>query len=333
MHKLAGVQMIRAFAALLVLIGHVIAEAEYYFAVSMGLDFIPWTRGVDIFFVVSGFIITLSITRYSGRPVDFLKRRALRVLPLYYVFTTLMVLVLIFFPNGPKETQFDLGQILSSYGFFPYPRADGRIAPILSLGWTLNYEMFFYVLCAGSLLNRRPALVLSILIAAIVVLGTTNQFVAPHWIFWSNPIILEFLFGVLIAKIYQAGWKKPCLPIAIGVFIGGLCLLVSLQATGLPRFIAAGIPALLIVASGTLFYPPNLKGWQILGDASYALYLSHRFVLRVMTILLVPILPTSVFGVWGFVLCISTIAIAIAIVVHLWLEKPFLNPMQKRAFA
>jgi exopolysaccharide production protein ExoZ len=143
MPKLGGLQFLRAFAAIMVLIGHAIAEAEHYFAISLHLDFIPWTRGVDIFFVISGFIITLSATRYKGRPFAFLQRRVMRVVPLYYVFTTLMVFTVFFFPNGPKDTVFDLSQILSSYGFFPYARLDGRIAPILSLGWTLNYEIFF----------------------------------------------------------------------------------------------------------------------------------------------------------------------------------------------
>ncbi len=332
MLKLGGIQFIRAFAAVFVLIGHAIAEAEHYFEISMRLHFIPWTRGVDIFFVISGFIITLSITRYAGRPVAFLQRRLVRILPLYYLFTTLMVLTVVFFPSGPKETVFDLGQILTSYGFLPYERPDGRIAPILSLGWTLNYEVFFYVLCALCMLVRQTTVAISIFIGLLVAIGATAQLDTAHAIFWTNPIIVEFLFGIFLAKIYQAGWVRPNALLAMVVFGGALVLLVALHTTQLSRFVAAGLPAFFIVAAGTLFCPPNVQGWQILGDASYALYLSHRFTLRLTTILLLPILPSSILGSWVYVLCVSGFSIGVALLVHFWIERPFLNPIQKPVF-
>ncbi|MEO9459477.1 MAG: acyltransferase [Lentilitoribacter sp.] len=330
MHKLGGLQFIRAFAAVLVLVGHAIAEAEHYFGISMGLDFIPWTRGVDIFFVVSGFIITLSITRYEGRPFAFLQRRVLRIVPLYYLFTTLMVLTLVVFPNGPKETIFDLGHILTSYGFFPYARPDGRIAPLLSLGWTLNYEMFFYVLCVICMFTRHTTLALTGLIVSIALYGATNSLEASHWVFWTNPIIIEFLFGIFLAKAYQAGWTQPSSRLATVLFLGALVMLVVLDATEIPRFLAAGLPAVLIVAAATLLCPLNFRRWEILGDASFALYLSHRFTLRLTTILLIPVLPPSIAGGWAYVFCVSGVSITVAIVVHLWLELSLLNPAKKR---
>jgi len=146
--KLPGLQALRGLAAVMVLIGHVLAEAEHYFALSLPGDTIPRTRGVDIFIVISGFVITLSAQRYMGRPWAFLWRRLLRVAPLYYVFTTLMVAALLLLPGAVKDTPLDPAQIISSYVFFPYARPDGLIAPVLSLGWTLNYEIFFYALTA-----------------------------------------------------------------------------------------------------------------------------------------------------------------------------------------
>lgn len=330
MPKLGGLQFLRAFAAIMVLIGHAIAEAEHYFAMTLHLDFIPWTRGVDIFFVISGFIIALSATRYTGRPIAFLQRRVMRVVPLYYVFTTLMVIAVLLFPNGPKDTVFDLSQILSSYGFFPYARLDGRIAPVLSLGWTLNYEMYFYVLCALSLLLDRTALALCLGIISIVLIGTLYDFHAAHWSFWTSSIMVEFIYGVLLAKAYQSGLIRQNTFLAGGVFITALILLVLMSLTDLPRFLAAGIPSALLVAAGTIFCPPHFMRWQLLGDASYALYLSHRFTLRIGTILLVPILPHSIFGSWVYVLCVCSMSIGVAIVVHLWLERPFLRPQRNR---
>ena len=72
MPRLAGLQLLRGLAATMVLIGHVIAEAEHYFARPLPGDAIPWTRGVDIFFVISGFIITLSATRLMGQPLSLI---------------------------------------------------------------------------------------------------------------------------------------------------------------------------------------------------------------------------------------------------------------------
>jgi exopolysaccharide production protein ExoZ len=333
MPKLGGLQFLRAFAAIMVLIGHAIAEAEHYFAMSFGLNFIPWTRGVDIFFVISGFIITLSATRYLGRPIAFLKRRFMRVAPLYYLFTTLMVITILVFPDGPKDTKFDFGQILSSYGFFPYARPDGRIAPILSLGWTLNYEMFFYTLCAFSLLAGHATLTLCVGIISVVLLPTLIEFQTAPWLYWTNTIITEFIFGILLAKIYQQGWHTPKTPVAVSLFLIGLTLLIAMGSTDLPRFIAAGVPAVLIVAAGTLFCPPLFARWQILGNSSYALYLSHRFTLRIGTLLLVPVLPQSTLGFWAYVLSISLLSIGLAILVHLWVERPFLGEKQKQVFA
>lgn len=333
MPKLGGLQMLRAFAAIVVLIGHAIAEAEHYFALSFGLDFIPWTRGVDIFFVISGFIITLSATRYLGRPIAFLKRRFMRVAPLYYFFTTLMVITVFVFPDGPKDTTFNLGQVFSSYGFFPYARPDGRIAPVLSLGWTLNYEMFFYILCAFSLMLRRATLMLCFGITVIVFLATIFEFQTAPLSFWTNALMIEFIFGILLAKIYQQRWNVPNPTVAITLFLVGLIFMVVLASSGLPRFIAAGIPATIVVAAGTLFYPPLFAGWQILGDSSYALYLSHRFTLRASTLLLLPVLPHSTLGSWTYVLLVSALSVGIAILVHLWIERPFLMPKQKQVFA
>ena len=65
---LPGLQILRAVAALMVLLGHVIAEAEHYFGLPLPGDAVPWTRGVDIFFVISGFVITLSAARFAGPP-------------------------------------------------------------------------------------------------------------------------------------------------------------------------------------------------------------------------------------------------------------------------
>ena len=335
--ELPGLQMLRALAAMMVLVGHVIAEAEHYLSVPLPGDAIPWTRGVDIFFVIPGFVVTLSATRLIGQSVNFLRRRLLRVVPLYFLFTTLMVLVLVLVPAGLKDTRLDGWQILSSYTFFPYAREDGRIAPVLSLGWTLNYEIFFYLLLALCMLFRRPFLAVTCLIAGLASLGLLIRPTTPQLAFWTNPLVVEFLFGMGLARLWQTGWHRPCPILSVVGVIFGFVLLIWLDPTPLPRFLAAGVPAAIIVASLTLICGMRPLPSMIWGDASYALYLSHRFTLRAATLLLLPLLPATVLGAAVYVLAVCVLAMLVALLTHVTLERPMMRaldqPLHKRAVA
>lgn len=327
--RLPGLQALRGLAAVMVLVGHVLAEAKHYFALPLPGDAIPWTRGVDIFFVISGFVITLSAQRYVGQPLAFFWRRLLRVAPLYYFFTTLMVMALLLFPAAVKGTPLDPAQIASSYAFFPYARPDERIAPVLSLGWTLNYEVFFYALMALCLALLRPLLGVSSLLIGLAALGFSAHFSTPPVIFWTNPLILEFIFGIALARLWASGWAFPHPILCPAALTFGLALLIVLAPLPLPRFLAAGVPATLIVAAGTLFCPARPVPGQLLGDASYALYLSHRFALRAATLLLLPLLPATTFGAWVYVAATCLLALSIGFLTHLLLERPFQRGMTR----
>ncbi|MDF3424878.1 acyltransferase [Sulfitobacter sp. KE29] len=314
---------------MMVLLGHILAEAEHYFALPLPGDAIPWTRGVDIFFVISGFVITLSAQRYIGQPLAFFWRRFLRVAPLYYFFTTLMVITLLLVPGAIKDTPFDPAQIASSYAFFPYARPDGRIAPVLSLGWTLNYEVFFYALMALCLALPRPLLAVSSLLIGLAAFGLSARFTSPSFIFWTNPLILEFLFGIALARLWASGWAYPHPILCAAALAFGFALLIVLASLPLPRFLAAGFPATLIVAAGTLFCPARPIPGQLLGDASYGLYLSHRFALRAATLLLLPLLPATVFGAWVYVATTCMLALSFGLLTHLLLERPLQRGMTR----
>jgi exopolysaccharide production protein ExoZ len=328
--RLQGLQALRALAAVMVLVGHVLAETAHYAGWPLGYDRLPWTRGVDVFFVISGFIVTLSAGRFIGQPGAFLWRRFLRVAPLYWLFTTLMVAVVLLIPQGAKDTGFEPGQIIASYFFFPWERSDGRIAPVLSLGWTLNYEVFFYALFAAALLSRRPLPALAVGIAVLVLVGAIWPVQGVAIRFWTNPLILEFLFGMALAALWIRGWSRPDPLLALAALIAGLALLVLLHGSNLPRFIAAGVPATLIVAAGTLFCPDRTMPFQALGDASYALYLSHRFVLRGMTLLVLPLFPAGTVATAGFALLTCALALAVSLLVHRHVERPFLGTVEPR---
>jgi exopolysaccharide production protein ExoZ len=332
--RIDALQWLRALAAGMVLVGHVLEEAAHYRG--MGAEVaagLPWTRGVDVFFVISGVVIALSAARWDGSPGGFLWRRVLRVVPLYWLFTTLMVVALVVVPGGVKETELEPGQIVASYLFLPWERHDGRIAPVLSLGWTLNYEMFFYLLAAGALVWRWPRMgwVVVGLLGAVALAGAVLRPEGVAARFWTNAIILEFAFGIGIASVLRR-WGAVHRPaLALAVFGAGLAALVLLHGTGLPRFLAAGLPAAAMVAGPVLFLRTEARGWigalgLRLGDASYALYLSHRFVLRLATLALLPLVPEG--GLWLFVGGVTLAATLVALAVFAWIERPLLARLQ-----
>jgi exopolysaccharide production protein ExoZ len=337
--RIESLQWLRALAAMMVLIGHVLEEAAHYRGIGAGAAALPWTRGVDVFFVISGVVIALAGQRHAGSTSGagaFLVRRVIRVVPLYWMFTTLMVAALVVAPGGVKETELDPGQIAASYLFLPYERHDGRIAPVLSLGWTLNYEMFFYLLAAVALAWRWPRAA-GILTGLLLALALAGWLFAPETTaarFWTGSILLEFGFGVLIALWWQRHGHRHRPKIAGVLFLSGVAALVLLHGSGLPRFLGAGLPAGMMVAGPVLFLSRGGGAagriGVALGDASYALYLSHRFVLRLATLALLPLMPATGTGLWLFVALVTLTATGLSLLVFRHIERPVLALLNRR---
>jgi peptidoglycan/LPS O-acetylase OafA/YrhL len=339
MPRLDSLQWLRALAAMMVLVGHVLEEAAHYRGFGAGAAALPWTRGVDVFFVISGFVIALSARRHAGSGAGagaFLLRRTIRVVPLYWLFTTLMVVALLAAPGAVKDTDLDPAQIVSSYFFYPYERHDGRIAPVLSLGWTLNYEMFFYLLAAAALFWRRPhaGVILWTVLLTLALFGWLLDPQQSAVRFWTNSIILEFGFGVLLALVWQRRGTVHNPAHALALFLTGVAALLLLHGTALPRFLAAGLPATLMVAGPVLFLAnapdPLSRLGSSLGDASYALYLSHRFVLRLATLALLPLVPATSLGLWSFVAGVTLAATLLSLAVFRHIERPLLARLNRR---
>ncbi len=159
--KIESVQALRAVAALSIAILHVLHEA-------IGLDpggvmarwhaALPWGAGVDLFFVISGFVMVYASDELFGRrdaPALFMARRLIRIVPLYWAATTLFLLVALIARSAVSEGAGSIANVVMSYVFLPTRRPDGSIQPIYSLGWTLNYEMLFYVVFAACIWQAR----------------------------------------------------------------------------------------------------------------------------------------------------------------------------------
>ncbi|MEM9435141.1 MAG: acyltransferase [Pseudomonadota bacterium] len=343
--KILSVQALRGVASVMVLIGHALAEAEHYFQTDLFLKELPWTRGVDLFFVISGFIIVVSCfdRGASCRPGEFLKRRFLRVVPLYWFYTSLMVAALVVIPSGVKDTQFDIAQVFASYLFIPYERYDGRIAPVLSLGWTLNYEIYFYAVFATLVAFglHRAVFFLALLFVTSSLLGSLVRFDAVPLRFWASSLTLEFVLGALVGYTFLrfgrlekfAGFGAS----AVGFIVGfGLLVLFDFLSTEglplaeMPRFVLAGVPSAIVVMSAAMLLPGRLDeqvpGFLVaLGNSSYSLYLCHRFVLRPLTIAWMAFLPSDAVYAPIYVVVACLCSLAAAHLAFLLIERPFLR--------
>ncbi len=282
-HKLQAIQSLRAIAAGLIVLYHIGGQEKLYAqSANPILHNFEGAYGVDIFFIISGFIMVyVTDSQPAGWQTSrtFFLKRLIRIVPVYWFYTSVMVILLLVWPQLFRDTQFEIGHVLKSYFFIP-----NQQLPILALGWTLNYEMYFYLVFAIFLVFPRQYRIvgLSVWFGGTVLAGQTITFASPIWWRLTDPIVLEFLLGaylglwVLQGRLLQS-W------VAVGFFIGGIGLIwlsVSMEWQA-HRLVIWGLPSLLIVAA---YLSLEQQGWSFgnllptVGDSSYSLYLSHAFV-------------------------------------------------------
>jgi exopolysaccharide production protein ExoZ len=297
-----SIQALRGLAASLVVIAHIF---EHPSRGDPNALLLTGRFGVEIFFVISGFVMTHVAGEGSFAPAGFAFRRIMRIVPIYWVCTVLVFAVALVAPALFKTTTADVKHLVLSLFFIPAPdpQAATDWRPLFKLGWTLNYEMFFYVMVALALLATRNARRGLALAAALLCLLVLSGWFAPsEWYlvrFYQSSLFLEFLSGVLLWVIYERSREIPARfmvgrmasAVAGGFLIaGGIGLLLAVDAGAVfaggtdVRFLQYGLPAVLVVAGGLLTESALPAGrWTTLlvelGDASYALYLFHPFVI------------------------------------------------------
>jgi peptidoglycan/LPS O-acetylase OafA/YrhL len=296
--KLGAIQGLRAFAALLVVVHHGQAEVAAL-AERAGLAFapvawLPWSSGVDVFFVISGFIIVYASAPFYGRAggrARFLAHRIARLVPLYWLVSALYLAVALAVPallNGGPATP---GTVAAAFLFWPVERPDGLVLPLYGLGWTLNCEMFFYAVFAVGLgwgRGRAVAWACAVLLGLVALAGTVPGLPTPL-AFWGSPIVLEFAFGAALGLARAHGLRLSP-------------------------------PARLALAAAVV----------ALGDASYALYLVHPFVLRATREAVARLGLAPVIGPWGALALMLAFSVAAALVVARCVEAPLTRAARRR---
>lgn len=286
---LVSIQYLRGIAALMIVLVHADGQLARM-GTALGLDMM--SAGVDIFFVISGFIMWFSTSRAPERTAgQFLRDRIVRIVPLYWAVTLFVAAVALLVPTAMQSTRFDPALLIASLFFIAWLNpSTGGLEPLVVVGWTLNLEMFFYLLfalamCLSDRPERRFGLIVGMIVAVTVVAALLPGVPQPLR-FYGDTIILEFAFGIALGRLWlnrrprsSAGWWLVCLTGFVAIFAEPL-------RSALPGFLAVGVPAAMVVA-GAVFAPTlRIAPLHALGDSSYALYLTHAIVLSVLAQLL-----------------------------------------------
>lgn len=304
-----------------------IPEVMNYFPLRFG------TSGVDLFFVISGFIMVVTTAGKNVTPMDFMARRFIRVVPLYWALILALVAVLLVAPSVFRSTVLTPGSLIQSLLFIPHfsPGHAGMIWPILVPGWTLNYEIFFYGVFAASLAFRHRLAVLASTLAMLVAAGyLLGPFAHPIAQTYTHPILLEFVAGAVIGHLWMADRLELPFPASIiGMLVGG-GLLALRDSPPLEDYTQLLGAVLVVCGSLNVHMLRGRNGLLLaLGDASYSIYLTHIFTLGALRWawaklhLGAPDLPTALLFVLTGMICCSIVG---------WLsyrgiETPFLNWM------
>jgi exopolysaccharide production protein ExoZ len=286
--SLPGIQVLRGLAATLVLVHHVLEESQPLFGGSIPSPLVLFgASGVDLFFVISGFIMYHTNRDRFGRggaPADFFARRIIRIVPLYWLCT--LAVVALHFGGLYANKVITWSAVGSSLLFV----ADPNI--VLGVGWTLNYEMYFYsVFAIWLLLGTTRSGIAGVLFSLPLMIALGRLVPAgPIRGFLTDPIALEFGFGFALAVAFTNGYLSRrigrwALPAGVAGLILGTAFGTSMGTTGLVpeiRFVFWGVPAAAILTSA--LFVRGGKSYAggaliLLGDASYSIYLTHAFVM------------------------------------------------------
>ncbi|MEO7335200.1 MAG: acyltransferase [Caldimonas sp.] len=316
-----GIQYLRGLAALMVVWHH----AFNYFG---GPPSSFGATGVDIFFVVSGFIMAHSTRHFDAagdrarQAAGFLAKRLIRVVPLYWIALLWMY----------KRGGDPIHLLAMDFVFLPrWNATDQMVAPQFTPGWTINYEMFFYALFGASMMvgKARFALVSGVLLGlvSLMVLGPTS----PTGLFLTSSVLVEFLLGIAVYFLSRRSIdvRRPMLWV-----LACLCLVAMWDSPPVPRgFYVGPLAALLVWAVVQATRRLEMPRLLALGDASYSIYLFHIASFGI-SIRLCDALHLGRWGLPGVVLGVllqMTIATALGLLIHRTIERPLLRSMRRPA--
>lgn len=347
--KIGSLQLLRGLAVILVIVAHAVDYAagfgrgqitSFYFFENFG------AIGVDIFFVISGVIITVITNGSQISPKRFFIKRCIRIVPLYWGASLFCVLLSL---SGHWQA-ISNAAILQTLTLIPLFKSGYISGPVLFLGWTLSFEFFFYLVFTLSIfLNKKqPVIPVFIILLCLVLTGFLFPSITSiHFKFITNPVILEFLAGCIGGYIYLKPVKIPVAVIYAGV-LAGIALMFLSVITGFGkisemeytwdgslsfiRVIKWGIPSFLLVTGLVLLEKNNklkVPGFaMVAGNISYSAYLSHIFSMMAATY----VWKYSGAGMPDvFIIAAVLFSLLVAYFIYRFIEKPLTRYLNTKA--
>jgi exopolysaccharide production protein ExoZ len=328
-----SIQFLRFLAAMAVVLfhGHNASTAHLYQGLSYVFDM--GAAGVHVFFVISGFVImhTSYGSRNAGMPTGrFLLKRFVRIFPIYWMCCVAYVVYQNTFGTGYNLS---LSAWLGAIFLMP-----GHSSRIIGPGWTLSFELFFYLSFALILrLRALPAIVfLTGLFVATIAIGFVIRFPGPLRIA-HNPLILEFIAGCWLAYFFNR-IRFGTFGLGLASVCAGILLFVAgaiLDYREIPLFIVWGIPSVFIVGGALMIEQSGKLSSSIarlgrLGDSSYALYLIHVLIISIaLDIGLRDIVPLPPAQAIGMTVVLAVICAVLAAAIFEFLERPVLRWLRR----
>lgn len=321
------IQYLRGIAAMMVVWFH---AAEQLPRVKTLIPNTFGNSGVDLFFVISGFIMVITTTGSAISPVEFMRRRIIRVAPLYWLLTLAMVGAALAAPALFRTLIVTPTTLVESLLFVPhFSNSFPTMAwPLLVPGWTLNFEMFFYLVFALSLAlpGRWRVIGLAGVFAALVSAGLLfGPFDAAAARVYTSLIMLEFVAGAALAKWWLQHRTEPPRAISAIAIVLGFALLLARDSA--PLGTGTQMTGAVLIVFGALnaaFAGTRLPLLRALGDSSYSLYLTHLFTLGALRAVWVHVAggSTGMASIAGFMATGLVLCAAVGYASWRWLETP-----------
>ncbi|NDE91293.1 MAG: acyltransferase [Alphaproteobacteria bacterium] len=337
-----NIQALRAFAANSVLLTHIVSvEQKYGHGISV-LDpsFHLGAMSVDLFFVISGFIMAslANATRWD----KFLIDRATRIYPLYWFYTTIVLLITLIAPGLANNSFEHAPSLWRSYLLIP-----DTVMPLLAVGWTLIHEIYFYLVFAFILFSMRfitlPVIAWAVLWGAAIIavnLSGLNDQTGPIVTLVTHPLTLEFILGIAVGTLIHQSNKTQLLwtICAIAIVVLTLCCsditFINIDEKNLQHIALFGIPCALLVYAALQIELKNIlvaPAWLVqLGNASFSIYLMHVLVISALGHIFVKLpFHTPPFEIAFVVLCIAAPYIA-GLVSYRLIEQPMQRALRHK---
>lgn len=327
-------QVLRGIAALLVVFHHYNGTA-----ISNGFSFSVLENsaigniGVDIFFVLSGFIMELTAggrEYVAGDTARFLLRRGVRIFPLYWTLTIFAFGASLALGSG-MHTRITSEEFMLSMLLLPANGLDGKAAYVITMAWSLTYELYFYILFAA-LLRLETGMRLMVLAAIFTMSVVIGLIARPQGLMTQillSPILFEFLAGCLLAHYLRRGRLMSSAMGAALVALSIGWMLFESDYVPVPdkmRVLAWGFPATMLVYGVVLSVGRGvaaiLRPLAYLGDISYSLYLSHFFTLAIFVRLYTTWNATIPVPNWLAAAVLFALCVAVAQLCYKFIEAP-----------